>query len=260
MARDVLDTVVAAETPEGILLELRPAGLERAVLRVPARLADPAHDRVRGGHRGGVHGRLRHRRSGWSSTSCSSGSIPSSSSSAARARRRARASSGIKVVMDNGLPVTPAASFTRNLLRVADFLPFLFGAGHRLDAAAARQQAPGRPRGRDHRRASAAAPAEAQARRRRAGDAGRAAGAERSSRDRRAGRARADVDRRSGSTSSRRSPLRCPATAARPAPTSRGACSASRSGPWANAHDAARVRSALSGRMAGARGAPRSAS
>jgi uncharacterized RDD family membrane protein YckC len=35
---------------------------------------------------------------------------------------------GIKVVMDDGLPVTPAASFTRNLLRVADFLPFLFGA------------------------------------------------------------------------------------------------------------------------------------
>jgi hypothetical protein len=31
---------------------------------------------------------------------------------------------GIKVVMDNGLPVTPAASFARNLLRVADFLPF----------------------------------------------------------------------------------------------------------------------------------------
>ena len=27
MARDVLDTVVAAETPEGIMLELRPAGL-----------------------------------------------------------------------------------------------------------------------------------------------------------------------------------------------------------------------------------------
>jgi uncharacterized RDD family membrane protein YckC len=36
---------------------------------------------------------------------------------------------GIKVVMDNGLPITPAASFTRNLLRVADFLPLLFGAG-----------------------------------------------------------------------------------------------------------------------------------
>jgi uncharacterized RDD family membrane protein YckC len=34
---------------------------------------------------------------------------------------------GLKVVMDNGLPVTPAASFARNLLRVADFLPFAYG-------------------------------------------------------------------------------------------------------------------------------------
>jgi hypothetical protein len=29
--------------------------------------------------------------------------------------------------MDNGLPVTPAASLTRNLLRAADFLPFGYG-------------------------------------------------------------------------------------------------------------------------------------
>jgi uncharacterized RDD family membrane protein YckC len=35
----------------------------------------------------------------------------------------------LKVVMDSGLPITPAASLTRNLLRVADFLPFLFGFG-----------------------------------------------------------------------------------------------------------------------------------
>lgn len=34
---------------------------------------------------------------------------------------------GLKVVMDSGLPITPAASFTRNLLRVADFLPMMFG-------------------------------------------------------------------------------------------------------------------------------------
>jgi hypothetical protein len=33
----------------------------------------------------------------------------------------------LKVVMDSGLPITPAASLTRNLLRVADFLPFFFG-------------------------------------------------------------------------------------------------------------------------------------
>jgi hypothetical protein len=34
---------------------------------------------------------------------------------------------GLRVVMDNGLPVTPAASLTRNLLRAADFLPFVYG-------------------------------------------------------------------------------------------------------------------------------------
>ncbi|HEY7286216.1 MAG TPA: RDD family protein [Vicinamibacterales bacterium] len=34
---------------------------------------------------------------------------------------------GLKVVMDHGLPVTPAASVARNLLRVADFLPFFYG-------------------------------------------------------------------------------------------------------------------------------------
>jgi hypothetical protein len=33
----------------------------------------------------------------------------------------------LKVVMDNGLPITPAASLTRNLLRVADFMPAFFG-------------------------------------------------------------------------------------------------------------------------------------
>ncbi len=36
---------------------------------------------------------------------------------------------GLKVVMDNGLPITPAASLTRNLLRVADFMPAAFGFG-----------------------------------------------------------------------------------------------------------------------------------
>jgi uncharacterized RDD family membrane protein YckC len=34
---------------------------------------------------------------------------------------------GLKVVMDNGLPVTVAAAATRNLLRVADFLPLAYG-------------------------------------------------------------------------------------------------------------------------------------
>jgi uncharacterized RDD family membrane protein YckC len=33
---------------------------------------------------------------------------------------------GLRVVMDNGLPITPAASLTRNLLRVADFMPLFY--------------------------------------------------------------------------------------------------------------------------------------
>jgi len=36
---------------------------------------------------------------------------------------------GLKVVMDSGLPITPAASLVRNLLRAADFLPFLYAFG-----------------------------------------------------------------------------------------------------------------------------------
>lgn len=36
---------------------------------------------------------------------------------------------GLQVVHDDGTPVGPAASFLRNLLRFADFLPVAFGAG-----------------------------------------------------------------------------------------------------------------------------------
>ncbi len=36
---------------------------------------------------------------------------------------------GLRVTMDSGLPVTPAASLLRNLLRAADFLPFGYGLG-----------------------------------------------------------------------------------------------------------------------------------
>jgi uncharacterized RDD family membrane protein YckC len=35
----------------------------------------------------------------------------------------------LTVVMDSGLPITPAASLTRNLLRAADFLPSLYAFG-----------------------------------------------------------------------------------------------------------------------------------
>jgi uncharacterized RDD family membrane protein YckC len=36
---------------------------------------------------------------------------------------------GLRVVMDDGMPVTPAASLLRNLLRTADFLPMMYVAG-----------------------------------------------------------------------------------------------------------------------------------
>jgi hypothetical protein len=36
---------------------------------------------------------------------------------------------GIRVIQDNGTPVTPASSIIRNLLRAVDFLPLLYGFG-----------------------------------------------------------------------------------------------------------------------------------
>jgi uncharacterized RDD family membrane protein YckC len=128
MAHDVLDTVVAAETPEGILLELRPAGLSarfyaflldwliRLMIAYAALLATSFMGFFGFGFWLVLYFLLE-----WFYPVVfelgRSGATPGKSIV------------GIKVVMDNGLPVTPAASFTRNLLRVADFLPFLFGAG-----------------------------------------------------------------------------------------------------------------------------------
>ena len=122
----MLDTVVAAETPEGIVLELHPAGLAPRfyafLLDWLIRLVIIYAAAMIAGFMGGVGmafwlillfalewlypivfelGRL--------------GATPGKKAFA------------IKVVMNNGLPVTPAASFARNLLRVADFLPFGYG-------------------------------------------------------------------------------------------------------------------------------------
>ena len=128
MARDVLDTVVAAETPEGIVLELRPAGLSARfyaflldwLIRLMIAYAAAIASAFMGGFGFGFW-LLFYFLLEWFYPVVfelsRSGATPGKSIV------------GIKVVMDNGLPVTPAASFTRNLLRVADFLPFLFGAG-----------------------------------------------------------------------------------------------------------------------------------
>jgi uncharacterized RDD family membrane protein YckC len=119
----VLDTVVAAETPEGILLELRPAGLSARfyafALDWTIRLAIIYAAAMAAAVMRGIGVAF------WlillfalewlypvAFELTPSGSTPG------------KRAFGLKVVMDDGLPITPAASVTRNLLRAADFLPF----------------------------------------------------------------------------------------------------------------------------------------
>ncbi|CAN7159130.1 RDD family protein [Polaromonas sp. LjRoot131] len=128
MATTRLDTLYTAETPEGITLSLRPAGI---VARGLAYLIDLA---IRGclfiavAIAVGVMGKagvavllLAYFALEWFYPV-----VFELTRSAATPGKRAL---GLRVVMDSGLPVTPAASLTRNLLRAADFMPALFGAG-----------------------------------------------------------------------------------------------------------------------------------
>jgi uncharacterized RDD family membrane protein YckC len=128
MTGEVLDTVVATETPEGIVLELRPAGL---TARFYAYLLDFVFRAVALNFLsipltflGGI---------GIALLLIAAFALEwfypvffeLTRSGATPGKRVFK----LKVVMDNGLPVTPAASIGRNLLRTADFLPFLYGFG-----------------------------------------------------------------------------------------------------------------------------------
>jgi uncharacterized RDD family membrane protein YckC len=123
---DVLDTVVAAETPEGILLELRPAGLTArfyafaldGVIRLSILYSAAIITTLMGGI-GMAFFLILFFALEWFYPV-----VFELAWSGATPGKRAFA---LKVVMDNGLPVTPAASLTRNLLRTADFLPFCYG-------------------------------------------------------------------------------------------------------------------------------------
>ncbi len=125
-AREVLDTVVAAETPEGILLELRPAGLSARfyafvvdwLIRLMVFYAVAMATSVMGGI-GVAFWLILYFGLEWF--------YPVAFELARSGATPGKGIFGLKVVMDNGLPVTPAASLTRNLLRVADFLPFGYG-------------------------------------------------------------------------------------------------------------------------------------
>ncbi|HYM35743.1 MAG TPA: RDD family protein [Steroidobacteraceae bacterium] len=126
MERAILDTAVVAETPEGIAIELHPAGISP---RVYAYLLDSVIRFIAFSillqfavFMKGMGVALvfifwfvmewfypvAFELSRWGATP-------------------GKRAFGIKVVMDSGLPITPAGSLTRNLLRTADFLPFFYG-------------------------------------------------------------------------------------------------------------------------------------
>ena len=128
MARAVLDTVVTAETPEGIDIELRPAGLASRcyayvidlLIRFAILLALTTVTRVMGGLGTAVLLIL------WFALEWF---YPVAFELSRWGTTPGKRLFGLKVVMDSGLPITPAASITRNLLRGADFLPLLYGFG-----------------------------------------------------------------------------------------------------------------------------------
>jgi uncharacterized RDD family membrane protein YckC len=123
-----LDTLYTAETPEGIALSLRPAGV------VPRALAYLVDFGVRigaffalsivaipfGGMGQGLLA-VSYFLLEWF--------YPVFFELAGAGATPGKRMFGLQVVMDSGLPVTPAASLTRNLLRAADFLPFVYAGG-----------------------------------------------------------------------------------------------------------------------------------
>jgi uncharacterized RDD family membrane protein YckC len=128
MSLPSLDTSFTAETPEGIALSLRPAGVVPrfyafaidALIRLALFIAVSIALQSLGGFGGGIILIALFLIEWFYPVVFEltlSGSTPG------------KRSMGLKVVMDSGLPITPGASLVRNLLRSADFLPFLYGFG-----------------------------------------------------------------------------------------------------------------------------------
>jgi uncharacterized RDD family membrane protein YckC len=123
-----LDTTQSSETPEGLALVLRPAG---AAPRLVAYAIDWIARLTAFGAMAAVLGPLGKFGQGialvlyfgleWI--------YPVVFELLPGAATPGKRSMGLQVVMDDGLPVTVAASVVRNLLRTADFLPFAFFAG-----------------------------------------------------------------------------------------------------------------------------------
>lgn len=124
----LLDTLYTVETPEGIALSLRPAGLVSRGLAYLIDLAIRAGlvlvaARVAGltGGMGQAFFLIGYFALEWG--------YPVVFELALSGGTPGKRIMGLRVVMDSGLPVTPAASLLRNVLRTADFLPALYGFG-----------------------------------------------------------------------------------------------------------------------------------
>jgi uncharacterized RDD family membrane protein YckC len=123
-----LDTLTEAETPEGIALALRPAGVMARIgafavdllLRGALMLAITLVLAPLGRFGGGLSLIL------WFALEWLYPVLFELLPGNATPGKR---TFGLRVTMDSGLPVTPAASLLRNLLRTADFLPFAYGLG-----------------------------------------------------------------------------------------------------------------------------------
>ncbi len=116
------------ETPEGIVLSLRPAGLVARtmafLLDLLIRLGMDLVIAIALGAGGGLGGGFI-----LLGMFCVEWLYPIVFELARSGATPGKQALGLRVVMDTGLPVTPAASFTRNMLRVADFLPFAYAFG-----------------------------------------------------------------------------------------------------------------------------------
>ena len=123
-----LDTVFISETPEGIALALRPAGvmartyayLVDALIRLAVLLAASTILSALSRFGGGLF------LIGVFALEWFYPVVFELMPGAATPGKRAL---GLRVVMDSGLPITPAASLVRNLLRAADFLPVGYALG-----------------------------------------------------------------------------------------------------------------------------------
>jgi uncharacterized RDD family membrane protein YckC len=121
-----LDTSVGTETPEGIFLELRPAGLSvryyAFILDWAIRLAVLFAAAMIAAVAGGIGTAF------WLILAFALEWLyPMAFELTPSGATPGKRAFGLRVVMDNGLPVTAAAAVTRNLLRAADFLPFGYG-------------------------------------------------------------------------------------------------------------------------------------